>query len=419
MRPEAQPTISRTLEQPPEPVALGRPVPVSLLCVITFLLIAPPAMLNPLLPDIAAGLGVSIVVVGQLNTVTLIAAAITLPIIGALSDVYGRRLFLVGGLGLFGLGTLGLAVAPSFAWALPTRVLVGLASVFPVALALAGDCYFGARRDQVVARMVAVAGIAWVLVAPAASTAGQALGWRLALVAFGALFLAVAVLGLVALPRRPGQGGSGAPGAVLVGLWRAHRQRPELLILLAAFASRSARMAGLLAFAAAYYKEVYQLQTWELGPVLALGAGAFSLAAELAGRSGRFLASRAVVGVGITGTGLLTMLLLARPVVLPMTLPMTLPLSLAIWSVASAFDGVAYAGLLALILSLAGATRGGTMSLNAALSSVGSAAGVAVGGLGLALLGYPGLGIVLLLSALAAAALVALPGRRVVSARPD
>ena len=55
-------------------------------------------MLSPLLPEIARSLGVSVAAAGQLNTVALITGAVAGLATGTLSDIYGRRLLLTGGL---------------------------------------------------------------------------------------------------------------------------------------------------------------------------------------------------------------------------------------------------------------------------------------------------------------------------------
>jgi predicted MFS family arabinose efflux permease len=77
-----------------------------LLCFLAFVASLQLAMLHPILPDIAAGLGVSIPVVGQLVTATMFVGGLAVLITGMLSDIYGRKPCVVGGLGLPGMGTI-------------------------------------------------------------------------------------------------------------------------------------------------------------------------------------------------------------------------------------------------------------------------------------------------------------------------
>ncbi len=105
----------------PPTMVVAMPGSLALLCVVTFTLQLPGAMLNPILPDMAGSLGVSVAAVGQLGTIVSLVGATAALLVGTLSDLYGRRPFLVGGLVLVSLGTLALAVAPTFGWALASR----------------------------------------------------------------------------------------------------------------------------------------------------------------------------------------------------------------------------------------------------------------------------------------------------------
>jgi predicted MFS family arabinose efflux permease len=360
---------SRTLDRLPEAPARIGVEPGALLCVVTFAIFVPFAMLNPLLPEIADGLGVSISVVGQLNTATMISSAFIALVIGTLSDVYGRRLFLIAGLALVGLGTIGLSLAPTFAWALLTRVLVGAGAIFPVALALAGDWYQGEQRNRVVARMVGVASIAWVLGAPAASSGAQLLGWRGTIGAFGVLFLMMAALGLFVLPREQQRLGASNLSDALGGILSVQRQQSDVALLLMSSAARSVRFSGILTYTGAFYKDELGLETWQLGPMLALGAAAFYVGSEMVGRWSAQLGSRYAIAIAVLLTGIANALLMLAPRFAPLGL--TLSLCLTLWAVSCTLDAIAMAGLTALLLRLAGETRGATMALNASLGNVG------------------------------------------------
>lgn len=77
---------------------------------------------------------------------------------GPLSDRYGRIPALQVGLGLYALGALGAALAPSFEMLLATRLLWGLGAAGPAALrvAIARDLYSGDQMARVITIVMAV-----------------------------------------------------------------------------------------------------------------------------------------------------------------------------------------------------------------------------------------------------------------------
>ena len=387
----------------PSPASLAVPGSVALLCAVSFAPQLPGAMLNPILPDMASGLGVSVAAIGQLSTVASLVGAIAALLMGTLSDLYGRRPFLLGGLVLICLGTFVLAVAPTFGWALASRVLVGLAGVGPVVFALVGDWYRGSSRDQAIGRMVAFIAIAWVVGAPAAAIIAQLGGWRMSVAVCGVLFLVVAGLALVALPNQPPPRQEGGLSVALATIWRSHRRRPDLALALLANSLRTAAWIAFLTYVSILYRGIFQLETWQLGPVLALGAAAYALGSEAAGRLAARTPLRSTLVVALVGMGL-------SGAVFPSL--SFLPLSLAVMTGFCLLSGAADASFTAMVLKLAPASRGATMSLNATLGGVGSALGAAAAGIAIATLGYPGLGIIVLGFALLSLVLISALLRR-------
>jgi len=98
-------------------------------------------LIVPLLPVYAREFGASSVEVGLLFSVTALANLILLPVIGPLSDRYGRVLFLCLGLLLMALATLGFYVSHSVEAILVCRFTQGVAMSMhlPVAQAMLGD----------------------------------------------------------------------------------------------------------------------------------------------------------------------------------------------------------------------------------------------------------------------------------------
>ncbi len=86
----------------------------SLLFAAIFLTMTAYLMLAPLLVELAAEFHTSVAIAGQLAAANSITWAITAPLVGPLSDTYGRRLVVLIGLMLMALGILGSVLAWSY-----------------------------------------------------------------------------------------------------------------------------------------------------------------------------------------------------------------------------------------------------------------------------------------------------------------
>ena len=73
----------------------------------------------------------------------LLAATVTVPLWGKLSDLYGRRLFYMGAVGFFLLGS----VLCGVAWSMPVLVVfrliqgIGAGGILPLGMTILGDLY--------------------------------------------------------------------------------------------------------------------------------------------------------------------------------------------------------------------------------------------------------------------------------------
>ena len=75
-----------------------RTLVLSLLFAVNFMGVTVALMLGPLLVDLAEEFRTSVAVAGQLAAATSITWAITAPLVGPLSDTYGRRRIVLTGL---------------------------------------------------------------------------------------------------------------------------------------------------------------------------------------------------------------------------------------------------------------------------------------------------------------------------------
>jgi DHA1 family inner membrane transport protein len=147
-----------------------------------------------LLPEISAGLDVSLSAAGQLVTgYALVVMLLTVPLTYATRRV-PRRPLLLGLMTLFVLAGLASALAPTFALLLASRAVTALVhAVFWAVVTVTATALFPvAVRGRVVAMVFGATSLATVLGVPAGSWVGQQAGWR-------AAFLALSAIGLVAL----------------------------------------------------------------------------------------------------------------------------------------------------------------------------------------------------------------------------
>jgi MFS transporter, DHA1 family, inner membrane transport protein len=162
-----------------------------------------------LLPDVARDLGVSIPSAGLLVTGYALGVVFGGPLLAVATAKVDRRKALLGLIGIFILGNLLCAVAPSYGLLMAARVVTAIshATFFGLGAVVASSIVPPAKRAQAIAMMFGGLTLANVLGVPFGTALGQALGWR-------ATFWAVVVIGVVAatllalwLPRNiPSQG---------------------------------------------------------------------------------------------------------------------------------------------------------------------------------------------------------------------
>jgi MFS family permease len=121
-------------------------------------------MLRPMMDDVGLILPADLDASAWIVNVYLIAYITAIPLAGKLSDVFGRRAVFMSGLVLFMAGSLVVPSTDSLAVLLVGRALsaVGGGALVPVALAVAGDLYTGARRSRALGMLGAVETLGWV-----------------------------------------------------------------------------------------------------------------------------------------------------------------------------------------------------------------------------------------------------------------
>lgn len=160
-------------------------------------------MLMPALPAIRADFGGSIAATQSVISVFLIVFAIGIPLAGPLSDRYGRRPLLVGGIFIFLIGSLLGALAPSLEVLVFARALqaIGCAATATVARAVLGDLYPDWRLARALARLTLVMMTGTAISPWLGGLITESMGWHAPLALMVVLAAIIGVAAFVALPE--------------------------------------------------------------------------------------------------------------------------------------------------------------------------------------------------------------------------
>jgi predicted MFS family arabinose efflux permease len=158
-----------------------------------------------ILPQVAASLGVSIPLAGQMVTLYALSYALLSPTVAALAAHWPRKRLLLSGLGVFVLGNAMTAVAPSIGLVLVSRVIAGLGAAMysPTATATAASLVPPERRASALAIVVAGLSSATALGAPLGTLIAGLDDWRATMWFVSAVGAAAAVGVWALLPEIP------------------------------------------------------------------------------------------------------------------------------------------------------------------------------------------------------------------------
>ncbi|MCP5328172.1 MAG: multidrug effflux MFS transporter [Steroidobacteraceae bacterium] len=153
-------------------------------------------LLLPALPAIRTEFGASTAATQAVVSAFLLAFAVGIPVVGPLSDRYGRRPLILGGLGIFALGSAVAAWAPTLGVLVLARVIqaMGCAASFTVARAILGDLYQDWRLPRALANITMVMMIGTTVSPWLGGVITESLGWHapfIALLASALIVLAV------------------------------------------------------------------------------------------------------------------------------------------------------------------------------------------------------------------------------------
>lgn len=151
-------------------------------------------IMSPLLPSMANALHVNVDSAGWLVSVFSIAYAVASPLMGRVSDRYGRRRTICWGLLAFAAANLGTVCSSSFALALLSRIFAGISvsAISPSIYAAVGDAAPEGRRAHWIS--IAVSGLLTALwtSAPLGALLAHVMPWRAVFILLSAAAFALA-----------------------------------------------------------------------------------------------------------------------------------------------------------------------------------------------------------------------------------
>jgi predicted MFS family arabinose efflux permease len=150
--------------------------------------------IDPVIPQIAAGLAVEPTTAALLSTGFTLPYALVQPVLGALADMFSKTRLISICMLILGIATLACGLATNFEMLMSLRVVAGVTAggVFPIALAVVGDQVPVGQRQVAIGKLLFAAMSGNLLGATGAGVIGDLIGWR-------GVFFATGVIDLIAL----------------------------------------------------------------------------------------------------------------------------------------------------------------------------------------------------------------------------
>lgn len=268
----------------------------------------------PSMPDIARQLHATPAEVQFTISAYLVGFAIGQIVYGPVSDRYGRKPVLLGGLAIYAVASLACALAASIDLLIAARVFqaLGAAGTVVITRAVVRDLYTGARAGRELSVMAAVMALGPV-VAPVAGGILQTLfGWRSVFVTLLILALVGIAAAVFMLPEtlRERTHERFSLTAMLKSFGVLLRS-PVFVAYLGLGASSFAGLVVWLTSAAFVLQNLYGLSPLHFGLVFALGAVGYMSGSAFAARGVAALGIDAVVGIGTVAQALAGIVMLA------------------------------------------------------------------------------------------------------------
>ena len=334
-------------------------------------------MLNPLLPDVARDLDISVATAGQLRTVSGLAAGVAALAAGLWATRIGLRGLLLGGVATLALGSLASAASPDFPVLIAAQVLAGFGIGISYSAAVAATAEWSTASDRSRVLAIALLGppLAWIVGMPLVGLVGE-ISWRLAWLVVPVCMAAVAITLLLRRPATP-------PAPARAGLRTVFRY-PGIVRWSTGELLAFSGWAGALVYVGALLADSYDLSVAATGLALGFGALIYVPGNLLFRRWVDAYSRRLLVALAFSAAVTVVILYAVRP---------------SVWFSIAAFAALSF---IAGGRTLAGSARGlglapelrlGVTGVRTAALQSGYFVGAALGGIALAGSGYSAVGL--------------------------
>jgi predicted MFS family arabinose efflux permease len=343
---------------------------------------------DPVIPQIATGLGVEPATAALLSTAFTLPYALVQPLLGALADMFSKARLMLVCLFILTVATVVCGFAGSFKILLIARVIAGLAAggVVPISFALVGDKIPIAQRQVAMGRLLFAIMTGNLLGATCAGVVGDLLGWRgvfFATGGFGTVVLATAFPGFHGVSTAAGRVDLTALGPNYLAIFK----NPLAKICFGAVFLEAVFMYGVFPYIATMLHQVGETSASVAGVVIAgFGIGG-ALYGVTVSRLLAFLGETRMMRIGGAAMGFCLVVIAARA---------PWPVEFANFALLGFGFYMLHAVIQIYASELAPAARGSAMALHSFFFFLGQAAGPIVYGAGLNTIG---LGPVLLFGA--------------------
>jgi DHA1 family inner membrane transport protein len=361
-----------------------RPLIIVSLFLSRFSVSSPRIIISLFLIEIAASFGSSVGVMGQITTVSSLVGMITSLLLGAISVRFHHKSLLVLGLALITVSTLGCFVAPNYLAILTfySMITVGGAIAVPMTSTLVASHFLIHQRSQVLGWLVAGGALAVSCGAPIIARIGD---WRLAFLGYVFPFaLLSVVLAVTGIPSGHQETVPSRQSTQYVESFKAILANKSAVACLAGNALGNAGWQAIFLYSSSFFRQRYFVST-ELASLLVFGG---ALCVTLGGLvSGRVINRVGRKKLAVLVSGLLGVCLM------PYTAVSSLWFATVTRFLGSWLAGMMFSASASLELEQLPRFRGTMMSISAAMQSVGSALGAAIGGYVLLVYDYELVGI--------------------------
>ncbi len=286
------------------------------LSTVPLLMVLGNSMLIPEFPKIKTALNINQFQVGLFITLFSAAAGLSIPILGFLSDKYGRKIVIIPSVILYGIGGLisGLGatlLGKSYLIIMVGRVVqgIGAAGTAPIVMAMVGDLYKSNARSEAMGVIEAANGMGKVL--------SPVLGSLVALISWWALFFSYSILAvpislaILFFTKEPTQEKQkDQVGAYFKKILQIFQQKgPSLLVSLLAGMTVLFILFGVLAHISDVLEKDYNLQGLIKGlviaiPILFMSSFAF-ITGKILKQKGKYFKIAIIIGLSIVGLSLI------------------------------------------------------------------------------------------------------------------